>query len=311
MINKKILILIIILIINLNFKSYSIEGVFVKYKINDEIITNIDVENESSYLIALNNELTKLSDTKILEIAKNSIIKETVKKIELLKYFTLDQNNPFLDKVIKDFYLKLQLNNEDEFEKYLSNYNLTIQDIKKKIEIETVWNQLIYEKFINQVTINNDALKKRINQNIISETNTSYQLSEIIFDKRKDEPLNKTIKKIHQSIMDIGFKNTANIYSVGDSAKFGGDIGWVDEDNLSNKIVNIIKKLKIGEFSKKVQIGNSYLILKVDNIKKEKNKIDKKKEFSKMVLFEQNKQLDQFSKIYYNKIKINTSISEL
>tara|TARA_B100000795_G_scaffold252789_1_gene222568 strand:+ start:176 stop:1111 length:936 start_codon:yes stop_codon:yes gene_type:complete len=311
MINKKILILIIILIINLNFKSYSIEGVFVKYKINDEIITNIDVENESSYLIALNNELTKLSDTKILEIAKNSIIKETVKKIELLKYFTLDQNNPFLDKVIKDFYLKLQLNNEDEFEKYLSNYNLTIQDIKKKIEIETVWNQLIYEKFINQVTINNDALKKRINQNIISETNTSYQLSEIIFDKRKDEPLNKTIKKIHQSIMDIGFKNTANIYSVGDSAKFGGDIGWVDEDNLSNKIVNIIKKLKIGEFSKKVQIGNSYLILKVDNIKKEKNKIDKKKEFSKMVLFEQNKQLEKFSKIYYNKIKINTSISEL
>ena len=311
MINKKILILIIILIINLNFKSYSIEGVFVKYKINDEIITNIDVENESSYLIALNNELTKLSDTKILEIAKNSIIKETVKKIELLKYFTLDQNNPFLDKVIKDFYLKLQLNNEDEFEKYLSNYNLTIQDIKKKIEIETVWNQLIYEKFINQVTINNDALKKRINQNIISETNTSYQLSEIIFDKRKDEPLNKTIKKIHQSIMDIGFKNTANIYSVGDSAKFGGDIGWVDEDNLSNKTVNIIKKLKIGEFSKKVQIGNSYLILKVDNIKKEKNKIDKKKEFSKMVLFEQNKQLEKFSKIYYNKIKINTSISEL
>ena len=311
MINKKILILIIILIINLNFKSYSIEGVFVKYKINDEIITNIDVENESSYLIALNNELTKLSDTKILEIAKNSIIKETVKKIELLKYFTLNQNNPFLDKVIKDFYLKLQLNNEDEFEKYLSNYNLTIQDIKKKIEIETVWNQLIYEKFINQVTINNDALKKRINQNIISEINTSYQLSEIIFDKRKDEPLNKTIKKIHQSIMDIGFKNTANIYSVGDSAKFGGDIGWVDEDNLSNKIVNIIKKLKIGEFSKKVQIGNSYLILKVDNIKKEKNKIDKKKEFSKMVLFEQNRQLEKFSKIYYNKIKINTSISEL
>ena len=311
MINKKILILIIILIINLNFKSYSIEGVFVKYKINDEIITNIDVENESSYLIALNNELTKLSDTKILEIAKNSIIKETVKKIELLKYFTLDQNNPFLDKVIKDFYLKLQLNNEDEFEKYLSNYNLTIQDIKKKIEIETVWNQLIYEKFINQVTINNDALKKRINQNIISETNTSYQLSEIIFDKRKDEPLNKTIKKIHQSIMDIGFKNTANIYSVGDSAKFGGDIGWVDEDNLSNKTVNIIKKLKIGEFSKKIHIGNSYLILKVDNIKKEKKKIDKKKEFSKMVLFEQNKQLEKFSKIYYNKIKINTSISEL
>jgi len=311
MINKKILIFIIILAINLNFKSFSMEGVFVKYKINDEIITNVDIKNESRYLIALNNELKKLSDKKILEIAKNSIIKETVKKIELLKYFPLDQENSFLDKVIEDFYLRLQLNNKNEFEKYLSNYNLTIQDIKRKIEIETVWNKLIYEKFKNQVTINKDVLKKRIDLNMISETKTEYLLSEIIFDKKKDEPLNKTVEKINQSIIDIGFKNTANIYSVGDSGKFGGDIGWVAEDNLSNKLVDIIKKLKIGEFSKKIQIGNSFLILKVNNIKKEKNKIDKKKEFAKMIQFEQNRQLEKFSKIYYNKVKINTTISEL
>ena len=282
-----------------------------QYKINDEIITNIDVENESRYLIALNNELKKLSDKKILEIAKISIIKETIKKIELMKYFKLDQKNPVLDSVIKNFYLKLELNNEDEFMKYLSNYNLTIQDIKKKIEVETVWNQLIYEKFKNQLNIDENALRNRINTNTISKEKIEYLLSEIIFDKKKNESLNEKMKQINESITDIGFKNTANIYSVSDSAKFGGVIGWVNEDNLSQKIIKIIKELKIGEYSKKIQLGNSFLILKVDNIRKENVEIDKKKEFAKMVKFEKNRQLEKFSKIYYNKIMINTAISEL
>ena len=311
MINKKILILIIILMINLNFKLHALESVFVQYKINDEIITNIDVEDESRYLIALNNELKKLSDKKISEIAKISIIKETVKKIELMKYFKLDQKNPILDTVIKNFYLKLELNNEDEFMKYLNSYNLTIQDVKRKIEIETVWNQLIYEKFKNQINIDEISLKKRINTNMITKEKTEYLLSEIIFDKKKDESLDEQIRQINESITDIGFKNTANIYSVSDSAKFGGVIGWVNKDNLSKKTIEIIKELKVGENTKEIQLGNSFLILKIDNIRKEKVEIDKKKELAKMINFERNKQLEKFSKIYYNKIKINTVISEL
>jgi len=311
MINKKILILIIILMINLNFKLHALESVFVQYKINDEIITNIDVEDESRYLIALNNELKKLSDKKISEIAKISIIKETVKKIELIKYFKLDQKNPILDTVIKNFYLKLELNNEDEFMKYLNSYNLTIQDVKRKIEIETVWNQLIYEKFKDQINIDEISLKKRINTNMITKEKTEYLLSEIIFDKKKDESLDKQIRQINESITDIGFKNTANIYSVSDSAKFGGVIGWVNKDNLSKKTIEIIKELKVGENTKEIQLGNSFLILKIDNIRKEKVEIDKKKELAKMINFERNKQLEKFSKIYYNKIKINTVISEL
>ena len=311
MINKKILILIIILMINLNFKLHALESVFVQYKINDEIITNIDVEDESRYLIALNNELKKLSDKKISEIAKISIIKETVKKIELIKYFKLDQKNPILDTVIKNFYLKLELNNEDEFMKYLNSYNLTIQDVKRKIEIETVWNQLIYEKFKDQINIDEISLKKRINTNMITKEKTEYLLSEIIFDKKKDESLDEQIRQINESITDIGFKNTANIYSVSDSAKFGGVIGWVNKDNLSKKTIEIIKELKVGENTKEIQLGNSFLILKIDNIRKEKVEIDKKKELAKMINFERNKQLEKFSKIYYNKIKINTVISEL
>ena len=303
--------IIIFLLIFITFKTYSTENVFVAYKVNDQIITNIDIKNESKYLMALNNQLRNLTDKKILEIAKESIIKEKIKEIELLKYFTLDQSNSLLDKVIKDFYLKLKLSNENEFARYLAEYNLTIDDVKKKVVIETTWNKLIYERYKNQIDIDKDALQKRLINKNKSNTKKIYLLSEIVFEKNKEQPLNKIIEKIYESIEEIGFKNTANIYSISDSAKFGGSIGWIEEENISKKIIKITQNLKVNTYTKPIKLGNGFIILKLDNVKIEKVKINKKEELDKMILFESNRQLNQFSKIYFNKIKINTNISEL
>ena len=310
MINKKVLIFAIIIII-LNFKTFAQSDVFIAYKVNNEIITNLDIKNESRYLIALNNQLKNLPDEQILKIAKESIVREKIKKIELIKYYNLDQKNPFIDKVIKNFYLKLKLNNRTEFEEYLNNYGLTINDVKKKIEIESSWNQLIYDRYNNQININEKKLKKRIEIKKASENKISYLLSEIIFEKNTGQSLDKKEKLINESIKEIGFKNTANIYSVSDSSKFGGDIGWIEKEKLSSKLTKTIKDLMIGEHTKPILIGNAFLILKLENTKKEKIKIDEKKELNKLIIFEQNRQLAQFSKIYFNKIKINTNISEL
>ena len=303
--------IIIFLLIFITFKTYSTENVFVAYKVNDQIITNIDIKNESKYLMALNNQLRNLTDKKILEIAKESIIKEKIKEIELLKYFTLDQSNSLLDKVIKDFYLKLKLNNENEFARYLVEYNLTIDDVKKKVEIETTWNKLIYERYKNQIDIDKDALQKRLINKNKSNTKKIYLLSEIVFEKNKEQPLNEIIEKIYESIEEIGFKNTANIYSISDSAKFGGSIGWIEEENISKKIIKITQNLKVNTYTKPIKLGNGFIILKLDNVKIEKIKVNKKEELDKMIVFESNRQLNQFSKIYFNKIKINTNISEL
>ena len=285
--------------------------VFMAYKVNNEIITNIDVENESRYLMALNTQLRNLDEKKIIAIAKDSIIKETIKKIELQKYFKLNLKNPYLNTIIKDFYIKLDLNNEIEFETYLNKYNLTINDVKKKMEIETTWNQLIFEKYKNQINIDEDKIKQRIKNKIPSKENKKYLLSEIVFEKKADQTVKQKIKNINESIKEIGFKNTANIYSVSDSSKFGGNIGWVEESKLSSKLASAVEKLSIGEITTPIQIGNGFLIIKLNDIKSEIIKIDEKKELKKLIRFEQNRQLDQFSKIYFNKIKINTKISEL
>ena len=158
---KKKIIFIVFLLILINFESNSKNNIFIAYKVENEIITNIDIENESKYLIALNNQLQNIDKNKILVIAKESIIKEKIKEIEILKYYKLDQKNPFLKTIIKDFYVKLNLNNELEFENYLTKYDLTIGKVLKKIEIETTWNQLILEKYRNQININLESLKKK------------------------------------------------------------------------------------------------------------------------------------------------------
>tara|TARA_B100000767_G_C19747039_1_gene529023 strand:- start:383 stop:1318 length:936 start_codon:yes stop_codon:yes gene_type:complete len=311
MIKKKMIHFIIILLIFFSSKVHSENNIFIVYKIEDKIITNIDIKNESSYLIALNNQLENLSNKKLLEIAKISIVKETVKKNELIKYFSLDQQDPYLDVVIKNFYTKLGINNEIDFQNYLSRYNLNIGDVKRKIEIETTWNQLVYETYKNRLNIDIEKLKENIKNSKKNKTQINYLLTEIVFEKNTKQSLDIKIKKIKESISEIGFKNTANIYSISDSAKFGGDIGWVNENNLSKKISTNIKEVNVGEYTNPILIGNSYIILKVESMKNQSIKIDEKKELKKMTQLENDRQLSQFSKIHYNKIKINTNISEL
>ena len=307
---KKItLVVLFFLFINLN--SHSISEIYIKYKIEDKIITNIDIKDEAKYLLALNSQLKNIDKNQLAKISEQSIIRETIKKIELLKYFVINIDNPLLDSIIKDFYVKLNLKNIKEFEAYLKAQNLEIGIIKKKIAVEATWNKLIYDKYNSQVNIDMDELKKRIGQQAKMKNKKLINLSEIIFERSQKSGLEEQSKKIFESIKEIGFKNTANIYSISSSAKFGGSIGWIQERNLSEEIIKTIKNMKPGELSKPININNSFLILKINDIKQEKKIINKKVALEKLINFEQNKQLEQFSKIHFNKVKINIRINEL
>jgi peptidyl-prolyl cis-trans isomerase SurA len=297
------------MILFFNTSAYS--NIKIIYKINDEIITNIDIENEINYLLALNTELKKLEKYKLMAIAKDSLIREKIKRKELIKYFILNQKNPLLKKIVESFYIKLNIKNEDEFEKYLTSYNLTLQKLLEKIEIETTWNELIYEKYSAQIKIDRDKIKEKMKSNPVKKSESKYQLSEILFENKNKDTLENQFLRINESINEIGFKNTASTFSIADSAKFGGNIGWVDEFNLSKKIVAEIKKLKINEITKPLLISGNYLIIKLDNKKIKTIVLDNEENLEKLIVTEKNRQLNQFSNIYYNKVKINTYINEL
>ena len=291
------------------FKAESIETKII-HKIQNEIITNIDIKNEFKYLVALNNNLRQLDKDKILNISNESIIREKIKKIELQKNFkkiTIEEE--FLALLIKEIYLSLNLKSLNQFISHLKNYNLTLTDVKKKITIDALWNQLIVQKYSGQITIDKEKIKKNIinNENKLSK---EFELSEIIFTVKNKNEINRKYNEIIKSIQEVGFKNSASLHSISDSAKIGGGIGWINENSLNTKIKESIKDLKIGETSKSIILSSGVLILKITNIRKSENKIDLELELKKAINYEKNRQLNQYSKIYFNKTKKNLGIDE-
>ncbi len=306
---KRFLLIITILVFSLQI-SISKSEVYIVATIDDEILTNDDIKMEAKYLKSLNPNLSQLTDPQILEIAKNSLTKEIIKKKEIIKIFDLTKENPYLNDYLKNLYTKLNFENEKDFENYLiSVSNYSIDEVREKLKIELMWNELVYYKYGSQVILNEDKMIQKI-ENFENKIRRKYQLSEIVFKKKKDENLEDTINKIKISILEIGFNNTANIYSISDSANLGGKIGWVNENNLSELVIDKLNKILEGQFTEAIQIGNNYIILKIEKIKEENIEIDREEELDKMKKFETNKQLNQFSKIFFEKLKMNYSINE-
>jgi peptidyl-prolyl cis-trans isomerase SurA len=298
---KKILIFLFIIIC---VHAQAIETKII-HNIQNEIITNIDIKNEFKYLVALNNSLKDLDEERILNISNQSAIREKIKKIEISKNFKeIKLNEDYSELLLKNIYSKLNLKSIDEFETYLKNYDLKIIDIKKKITIDALWNELIIKKYSSKVVINETAIKKELLKNSKIQSK-EYQLSEIIFEVNSKEEVEKKYKEVVKSINEIGFENSAATYSFSESAKIGGDIGWINENSLNNNIKKNISGLKVGEFTKPIFLSNGILILKLINTKNSETTIDIENELKKAINYERNRQLNQYSKIYYNKIKKN------
>ena len=287
---------------------------FIVLKVNNNVITKIDVDNEYNYLIALNSNLKKLDKEKLYKLSKDSIIREKIKKDEIEKYIGIDNfDNENFETIFKNFYNNLGLNNEKDFEKYLSNYNLSFSDVKQKIFIEISWNNLIYNKFINQIQINKNLIKKQIEtKKKQNKSITNYLLSEILFEVNDNEKYEDKISEINRNIQDIGFEATANIYSIADSSKLGGKLGWIDGDQVSKNIIQDFEILNQGDLTRPISVPGGFLILKLNDKKetKVKNNFDVKIETEKAMQYQTNKQLDKFSKVYFSRIKKNSFIRE-
>jgi len=275
------------------------------HNIQNEIITNIDIKNEFKYLIALNNSLKELDKEKILSISNESIIREKIKKIEILKNFKeIKINDEYSSILIKNIYSRINLKSLNEFEQYLKDYGLTINDIKTKTTIDALWNELIMQKYGAKININKKKVEEKILKNSKIQTK-KYQLSEIIFEVINKEEIDKKYNEIVKSIDKEGFKNSAAIYSFSESAKIGGDIGWINESSLNENIKKNIKDLKNGQITKPIILSNGIMVLKLEDTKTSETTINVKDELKKAINYERNRQLNQYSKIYYNKIKKN------
>ncbi len=305
---KKIFFLLIYFF--LTFEVNSIESkVFVKKKVNEHSITNIDIKNEVKFIIAVNPKLKEIQKNKLFEYAENSLVKEKIKISELSKYYNLKTSNKLPDEVVLNFANKLGINDLNEMKTYLNNNNVSYKLFVEKIYIEHLWNVLIYEKFNNKIKIDEKKIRKNLlEQKIYHGNKNIYFLHEIIFNVTNKNKLKLKSEEIINSINKIGFENTANLYSISESARFNGKLGWIEENQLSELIKAEIKKTKIGNYTTPIKIRDGYIILFVKDKKIEKEDFDIDKKTNKQIAYEKNKILNEFSRQYFKKVAINQII---
>ena len=293
------------------FTSYSYGSqIKIIYKIDDEIITNLDILEEKNYLIFLRPKLKSLPNEELLKISENSLIREIIKKKEVKKKFKDFNNKEYLDDIKKKLFYFKNVDSEKDFVKLLNKNNINYNKILEKVKYEGLWNELIIRKFNSLIKIDKKKLKDELNNKISNNKKYEYKLSEILFEVENNENYKDKYNKILKYINKNDFKSASAKFSVSNSANRGGEIGWIKETVLSKKLLNIIYDLKKGQISKPIKYPNGYLILKINDLKEMKQIIDINKELDEKIRFEKNRQLNQFSLLYYKKLKQNTKINE-
>jgi len=278
-------------------------------KVNNEIVTSIDIENEINYLKMLNPQVNNLDKNKLINIAKNSLIRERIKIITLLNVVEeIKVQDEYLNEIIESSYEKLGLNTFDQYKKYLENNQLKIEYIKNKISVEAIWNELIYKKFNSKVVINKDKIINEVKNN----SDIKMLLSEIVFQVKNKNDLEKKYNQIKNDIQSEGFENAALIHSISNSASSGGKIGWINKNSLNEIFNDALLDLKIGEYSRPILTQAGFVIIRINDIKKDKsNEQSIEKKVDTLIRIKTNQQLNQFSNIYLNKIKKDLVINEL
>ena len=284
--------------------------VTIKYKVNNQIITNIDIIEEKNYLIFLRPELKKLSDDELIKISGNSLIRKVIKKKELDLIFKNLNNLMYIEEIKNNLFRFKKVNNEEEFKLLLKREKVQYDKVLERIKYDALWNELIFKKYNQLVKIDRDKLKKKLKIKISNDKKYEYNLSEILFEVDRNSNLKEINNKIIEYIELNDFKTAASKFSISSSSNKGGGIGWVKETLLSEKLNNILKNMNTGEISKPISYPSGYLLLKI-NDKKELNQVlNFDEELKDLIRFEKNKQLNQFSLMHYKKLKQNVKINE-
>ena len=311
MIQKKLIIIYFFIATCFSNIANSNDDYKIVVKVNNEIISNYDIEKEMRYLSALNPKILEISENEIKKIAKQSLIREIIKENEISKFYDVNYESPALIELAESLYSRMNVSSEEEFKIYLAKYNLSLNDVLKKLAIENNWNSLIYERYKNQINIDEDKIKENLEVEFTNnKTEKLFLLSEILFTAKNKEDFDINYKKILNTIQKKDFSSAASIYSLSDTAKFGGKIGWVGKNDVSKKIYKQISILEINQFTQPFKVATGFLLINLDDIKTREREINSKEVFNNIVIQETNRQLNQFSTIYFKKVKKQNFIYE-
>ena len=306
---KKLKVLII-LIYFIASQAYALENKII-LKVDNDIITSLDIFEEIKTLKFFNENLNQISNEEIYKIGLESLLNHKIKKNEVLVNFgNLNlKNEDYLKALIENTYKKKGYKNLREFKDKLNNKGINFNYYEEKIKTNILWGQIVYSKYSNKIIVDEKNLLEKIKNQ--KNLNRSFNLSEIVFQIENINELDTKYQLIKSDIEKIGFENSILKYSQNISSDNNGQLGWVDEKFINKNIQDQLDNIAIGAITKPIRIPGGFLILKKNDVKTIEQEIDIEEELKKLVNYERDKLLNNYSNIYFNKVKNNLNINAL
>ncbi len=278
--------------------------------VGNQIISSYELKNKIKTIVFLSKqELSQKNINLAKEQAIRSLIDDKIKNQELYKYNIKkddgSNSNIFLKNVSSQYgtnitgLKKIFLDNGLDFEIY-----------SNQLKTEFYWQKLVFHLYKDKINLNDNEVEKELNKIIKDQKNVKeYQLAEIEIASLNNSRDEKNIKDIYDQINKLGFEDAAIKFSESTSAFDGGNLGWISEKSLSDRIFKIVKKMKIGNVSKPIQQTNTVLILKLlDERTTDINKINIIEMKKKIIDSKRNEFLNLFSNSHLSKLKNTTLI---
>jgi len=278
-------------------------------KVDNKIITTLDIFNEIKDLKFFNKSVNQLDDEEIYNLAIQSITKHEIKKNEIFKIFKSFeiQNKDYLNELIENKYKNLGFQNIEKFKNELINKKISFENFQEKLKVEILWGQLIYSKYYNNLIIDGEKLKQQIF--VLNKKKNSLNLREIVFEVSDINEIETKYNLIKDDIQNLGFEGAALKHSISNTSDNGGNLGWIDENSINNEILDELKKISVKSITQPIRIQSGFLILQKLDEKEIQKKFNEEEELKKLIDYEKNQQLNNYSNLYYNKIKKNIKIN--
>ena len=279
-------------------------------KIDDEIISSYELKNKiKTILILSNQELNQQNIDKTKNLALKTLVNYKLKKIEVEKY-NISTDSEAVANHLNNFYLKFNTD-LNGFKRIFKINNIDFNYYLKEIENEFAWQNLVFKLYANKLEVNDSDIDRQLNEIIKKQKNVSeYELAEIEILIEKNLSSDQQIKEIENQIAKIGFENTAIKFSSSPSALEGGNIGWINSNAISKRILDIINEMNIGDVSRPLIQANSITFFKLLNKKSVEVDVKNLDRLRKTIINNnKNDMLNMYSNSHLSKIKNNAYIN--
>lgn len=309
-IKKIIITLFICLISNSNVYAETIEdGLFII--VGNKAITKSDIVDEIKLILILNS--MSYSDDKknqLQKIAIKSAVNKTVKEIEIDKYEHLTYNKIDLNNELISLAERINMDVETLRNICISN-ELSFSSITDQIKTELLWNTLIFDLYNNKISINLEEIDERIKIAKTKKSFNEYLISEIVLKPVEKNLIESRIEEVKNMIEIDGFEKTAISLSISQTASNGGDLGWLNETQISEKFQSKIFNTQPGNLAEPIFLNEGILIFKVRDKRKTKKEINVDELKEQFIQAEKTKILNMYSMSHYDNLARTISIKYL